>query len=100
MYEVHEEDAEVRIFTFIVTAVFFAGASHRLFAGEYLEAVLGVSIAIQMLVIEYLRFSLEEERELRKDCMRLAINKIVDLSEEFQRKHREQLEHQKGNGKD
>lgn len=43
----------MRIFTFIVTAVFFAGASHRLFAGEYLEAVLGVSIAIQMWIIEY-----------------------------------------------
>jgi hypothetical protein len=43
----------VRIFTFIVTSVFFAGASHRLFAGEYLEAALGVSIAIQMWIIEF-----------------------------------------------
>lgn len=43
----------MRIFTFIVTSVFFAGASHRLFAGEYLEAALGVSIAIQIWIIEY-----------------------------------------------
>ncbi|MBO7330065.1 MAG: hypothetical protein J6W00_14985 [Lentisphaeria bacterium] len=43
----------MKIFTFIVTSVFFAGASHRLFAGEYLEAALGVSIAIQMWIIDY-----------------------------------------------
>lgn len=44
----------MKIFTFIVTNVFFTGASHRLFAGEYLEAALGVCIAIQMWIIEYL----------------------------------------------
>lgn len=38
----------MRIFTFIVTTVFFAGASHWLFAGEYLEAALGVCIATQL----------------------------------------------------
>ena len=44
----------MRIFTFIVTTVFFAGAIRLIFAGEYLEAALGVSIAIQMWIIEYL----------------------------------------------
>lgn len=41
------------IFTFIVTSVFFAGASHRLFAGEYLEGALGVCIAVQLWIIEF-----------------------------------------------
>ena len=45
----------MRIFTFIVTSVFFAGASHRLYAGEYLEAAMGVCIAVQMWVIEFSR---------------------------------------------
>lgn len=44
----------MRIFTFIVTSVFFAGASHRLFAGEYLDAALGVCIATQLWIIEIL----------------------------------------------
>jgi K+ transporter len=92
---VHKEDAEVRIFTFIVTSVFFAGASHRLFAGEYLEAVLGFCCVIQMWVIEYLRFILEKERELREACNHLALKTLEDLSEEFKKKHREQLERQK-----
>jgi K+ transporter len=91
----------VRIFiTWIVTSVFFAGASHRLFAGEYLEAALGVIIAIQLWVIEYLRFSLEGERKLREDCNHLALKALEDLSESLKKKHREQLERQKGNGKD
>lgn len=90
----------MRIFTFIVTSVFFAGASHRLFAGEYLEAALGVSIAIQMWIIEFLRFMLEEERKLREACNHLALKTIEDLSEEFKKKHREQLERQKGNEQD
>lgn len=53
----------MRIFTFIVTTVFFAGASHRLFAGEYLEAALGVCIAIQIWIIEYLDAQCKRYRE-------------------------------------
>lgn len=89
----------MRIFTFIVTSVFFGGAIHWLFAGEYLVAALGVCITIQMWVIEYLRFILEVERKLREACNHLAIKTLEDLSEEFKKKHREQLERQKGNGK-
>lgn len=43
----------MRIFTFIVTSVYFAGASHRLLAGEYLEAALGICIAVQLWIIEF-----------------------------------------------
>jgi hypothetical protein len=53
----------VRTFTFIVTSVFFAGASHRLFAGEYLEAALGVSIAIKLWVIEFYAAQCKRYRE-------------------------------------
>lgn len=89
----------MRTLNFIASTLFIAGAICRLFAGEYLEAALGFCCAIQMLVIEYLRFILEEERKLREACNHLARKTLEDLTEEFKKKHREQLERQKGNGK-
>ena len=67
----------MRIFTFIVTSVFFAGASHRLFAGEYLEAALGVSIATQMWVIEYL----VERCKGYRECLEGISTQLAKLKE-------------------
>lgn len=53
------------IINFIASSFFIAGAICRISDGMYLEAALGFCCAIQMLVIEYLRFSLEAERKLR-----------------------------------
>jgi hypothetical protein len=89
----------MRILNFIASTLFIAGAICRISDGEYLEAALGFCCAIQMWVIEYLRFILEEERKLREACNHLALKTLEDLSEEFKKKHREQLERQKGNGK-
>lgn len=67
----------MRIFTFIVTAVFFAGASHRLFAGQYLEAVLGVSIAIQLWIIDYL----VERCKVYRECLDNITGQLGRLKE-------------------
>lgn len=90
----------MRTLNFIASTLFIAGAICRISDGEYLEAALGFCCAIQMWVIEYLRFILEKERELREDCNSLALKALEELSEEFKKKHREQLERQKGNRKD
>jgi K+ transporter len=68
----------VRIFTFIVTSVFFAGASHRLFAGEYLEAALGVCIATQMWIIEYLVGRCKVYRECL-DSIATQLDKLKEI---------------------
>lgn len=67
----------MRIFTFIVTTVFFAGASHRIFAGEYLEAALGVSIAIQLWIIEYL----VERCKVYRECLEGISEQLDKLKE-------------------
>lgn len=67
----------MRIYTFIVTSVFFAGASHRLFAGEYLEAALGVCIATQMWIIEYL----VERCKCYRECLEGISTQIDKLKE-------------------
>lgn len=67
----------MRIFTFIVTTVFFAGASHRLFAGEYLEAALGVCIAIQLWIIEYL----VERCKVYRECLAGISTQLDKLKE-------------------
>jgi hypothetical protein len=85
---------------FIASTLFIAGAICRISDGMYLEAALCFCCAIQMWVIDYLRFMLEEERKLREACNHLALKTLEDLSEEFKKKHREQLERQKGNEQD
>lgn len=90
----------MRTINFIASTLFIAGAICRISAGEYLAAALGFCCAIQMWVIEYLRFILEEERKLREACNHLALKTLQDLSEEFKKKHREQLERQKDNEQD
>lgn len=90
----------MRNINFITATLFIAGAICRLSVGEYLDAALGFCCAIQMWVIEYLRFILEEERKLREACNHLALKTLEDLSEEFKKKHREQLERPKDNEQD
>lgn len=90
----------MRTINFIASTLFIAGAICRISDGEYLEAALGFCCAIQMWVIEYLRFILEEERKLREDCNHLALKALEDLAKKFKKKHREQLERQKDNEKD
>ena len=84
----------------MVTAVFVAAGIKDVMAEEWELAVLKLIVVVEMWTIEYLKISLDLEKKLGDESRKFALKSLEDLAEEFNKKHREQLERQKDNEQD